>query len=71
MMTPSRGASRTLDLCEKLRPLKVTWSCTSRVHTDYETLKVLKEAGCPLVIVGFESGDPTIPKNIRKGTTVE
>jgi hopanoid biosynthesis associated radical SAM protein HpnJ len=65
------GKNRVLDVCDKLKPLKVTWSCTSRVHTDYETLKVMKEAGCRLLIVGFESGDPQILKNIKKGATVE
>ena len=63
--------SRVIELCEKLKPLKFTWSCTSRVHTDYETLKAMKEAGCRLLIVGFESGDDQILKNIKKGTTVE
>ena len=65
------GKNRILDVCAKLRPLKFTWSCTSRVHTDYETLKAMKEAGCRLLIVGFESGDPTILQNIKKGATVE
>jgi hopanoid biosynthesis associated radical SAM protein HpnJ len=65
------GKHRTIALCEKLKPLKTTWSCTSRVHTDYETLKAMKEAGCRLLIVGFESGDPQILKNIKKGATVE
>lgn len=63
--------NRTIALCEKLKPLKKTWSCTSRVHTDYETLKAMKEAGCRLLIVGFESGDPQVLKNIKKGATVE
>jgi hopanoid biosynthesis associated radical SAM protein HpnJ len=62
---------RTVELCEKLKPLKLTWSCTSRVTTDYETLKAMKEAGCRLLIVGYESGDPQILKNIKKGATVE
>ena len=69
--TFSWGKRRTLALCEALQPLKQTWSCTSRVHTDYETLKAMKEAGCRLLIVGFESGDPQILENIKKGATVE
>jgi hopanoid biosynthesis associated radical SAM protein HpnJ len=63
--------ARTIELCEKLKPLNITWSCTSRVTTDYETLKAMKEAGCRLLIVGYESGDPQILKNIKKGATVE
>jgi radical SAM superfamily enzyme YgiQ (UPF0313 family) len=62
---------RTVELCAKLKPLGLTWSCTSRVTTDRETLQAMKEAGCRLLIVGFESGDPQILKNIKKGATVE
>ena len=62
---------RTIELCEKLKPLNLTWSCTSRVTTSRETLKAMKEAGCRLLIVGFESGDPQILKNIKKGATIE
>jgi len=62
---------RVLALCEKFKPLKFTWSCNSRVHVDYETLKAMRAAGCRLFITGFESGDPQILKNIKKGTTVE
>ena len=63
--------SRVIELCEKLKPLNFTWSCTSRVTVDYETLKAMKDAGCRLLIVGYESGDPQILKNIKKGATVE
>ena len=62
---------RTIELCKKLKPLNFTWSCTSRVTTDYDTLKAMKEAGCRLLIVGYESGDPQILKNIKKGATVD
>jgi len=63
--------ARTIELCTKLKPLGLTWSCTSRVTTDFETLKAMKEAGCRLLIVGYESGDQQILKNIKKGATVE
>src|ERR1022692_3621763 len=63
--------ARTIELCEKLKPLGLTWSCTSRVTTDFETLKAMKESGCRLLIVGYESGDQQILKNIKKGATVD
>ena len=62
---------RVLELCKKFKPLGFRWSCTARVHSDYETLKAMAEAGARLLIVGFESGDPQILKNIKKGATVE
>ena len=62
---------RVLELCQRFKPLKVRWSCTARVHSDYETLKAMADAGARLLIVGFESGDDQILKNIKKGATVE
>ena len=62
---------RTIDLCSKLKKLNFTWSCTSRVTTDYDTLKAMKEAGCRLLIVGYETGDAQILKNIKKGATLD
>ena len=63
--------ARTLELCAELKKLNFTWSCTSRVTTDYETLKAMKDAGCRLLIVGYESGDEQILKNIKKGATID
>lgn len=65
------GKERVLALCERFKPLNFTWSCTSRVHVDLETLKAMRAAGCRLFIVGFESGNPQILKNIKKGASVE
>ena len=63
--------ARTIELCAELKKLNFTWSCTSRVTTDYDTLKAMKEAGCRLLIVGYESGDEQILKNIKKGATID
>jgi hopanoid biosynthesis associated radical SAM protein HpnJ len=62
---------RTIELCKKLQKLNFTFSCTSRVTTDEDTLKAMKDAGFRLLIVGFESGDQQVLKNIKKGATVE
>jgi hopanoid biosynthesis associated radical SAM protein HpnJ len=64
--------ARTLEVCAELKKIKgLTWSCTSRVTTDYETLKAMKEAGCRLLIVGYETGDAQILKNMKKGATID
>jgi hopanoid biosynthesis associated radical SAM protein HpnJ len=65
-----KGA-RTIELCRKLAPLGVTWSCTSRVTTGEDTLRAMKDAGARLMIVGYESGDQQILKNIKKGATID
>jgi hopanoid biosynthesis associated radical SAM protein HpnJ len=65
-----KGA-RTIEVCKKLEKLNMTWSCTSRVTTDHDTLKAMRDSGCRLMIVGYESGDAQILKNIKKGATLD
>jgi len=62
---------RVLELAAKFKSVGFRWSCNARVHTDYDTLKAMADGGARLLIVGFESGDAQILKNIKKGTTVE
>ena len=62
---------RAIELSQKFKPLKFRWSCTARCHSKYEELKAMADGGARLFIVGFESGDPQILKNIKKGATVE
>ena len=63
---------RIIDFCNELiiRKIKMTWSCQSRAELDYNTMKTMKEAGCRLLDVGYESGNDKILKNINKDTTV-
>jgi hopanoid biosynthesis associated radical SAM protein HpnJ len=62
---------RVIELSKRLKPAGLRWSCTSRVHGDYEALKAMADGGARLLIVGFESGDAQILKNIKKGQTIE
>ncbi|MFC2075717.1 B12-binding domain-containing radical SAM protein [candidate division KSB1 bacterium] len=50
----------------KTRKLNFSYLTNSRANLDYPTLKNLKDSGCRLVCVGFESGDQTILNNISK-----
>lgn len=67
--------NRVLDVCRLLIDKgihkKLRWMCNSRVTLDYETMVMMKKAGCRLLLPGFESGSQKILNNIRKGTKVE
>ncbi len=54
-------------LARELGKLGVTWSCNAKANVPYETLKVMKEGGLRLLLVGFESGNQQILHNIKKG----
>jgi hopanoid biosynthesis associated radical SAM protein HpnJ len=54
-----------------LGTLGVTWSCNAKAIVPYETLKVLKENGLRLLLVGYETGSQQILNNIRKGTRID
>jgi hopanoid biosynthesis associated radical SAM protein HpnJ len=58
-------------VAELIRPLGISWTINARANTDYETLRVMREAGLRHVVVGFESGNAQILKNIKKGVTKE
>ncbi|MBL7206304.1 MAG: radical SAM protein, partial [Candidatus Aenigmarchaeota archaeon] len=62
---------RTMELCNLMieRVVKLKWSCNARVDTDIETLKKMKEAGCRLMCVGFESPEQDKLDDIQKRTT--
>ncbi|MBU1863833.1 MAG: B12-binding domain-containing radical SAM protein [Candidatus Omnitrophica bacterium] len=50
---------------------RIKWYCNARGDIEYELLKHMKEAGCRLVTVGFESGVQTVLDTIDKRITVE
>ena len=57
------------EVAAKLKPLGISWTINARANCDYETLKIMREAGLRHVVVGFESGNEQILKNIKKGVT--
>jgi len=62
---------RAEEIARGLGKLGVTWSCNAKANVPYETLKVLRDNGLRLLLVGFETGNQHILNNIRKGTRVD
>jgi hopanoid biosynthesis associated radical SAM protein HpnJ len=58
---------RAEEIARGLGKLGVTWSCNAKANVPYATLKIMKENGLRLLLVGYESGDDQILLNIKKG----
>src|SRR5256886_14778109 len=54
-----------------LGTLGVTWSCNAKANVPYETLRVLRDHGLRLLLVGYESGSQRILNNVKKGVRLD
>jgi radical SAM superfamily enzyme YgiQ (UPF0313 family) len=54
------------------KKMKVTFNCAVRAeHVDPELLKLMKQAGCWMISLGIETGDPDLLKLHRSHTSLE
>jgi len=65
--TDSANLARVEAIARGMGELGMTWSCNAKANVPYETLKVMKDNGLRLLLVGYESGDDQILHNIKKG----
>ena len=65
--TDSAALPRVEAIARGLGELGMTWSCNAKANVPYDTLKVMKANGLRLLLVGYESGDDQILRNIKKG----
>jgi hopanoid biosynthesis associated radical SAM protein HpnJ len=63
--------SRAEEIARGMGRLGLEWSCNAKANVPYETLRVLRDNGLRLLLVGFESGSQQILTNIKKGVKVE
>jgi hopanoid biosynthesis associated radical SAM protein HpnJ len=65
--TDSAALARVEAIAHGMGALGMTWSCNAKANVPYKTLKVMKDNGLRLLLVGYESGDDDILHNIKKG----
>ena len=58
-------------LAREIGKLGITWSCNAKANVPYETLKIMKDYGLRLLLVGYESGNQKILVNIKKGIRID
>src|SRR6266403_1932404 len=58
-------------IARELGKLGVTWSCNAKANVPSDTLKVLKDNGLRLLLVGYETGNQQILNNIKKGMRID
>jgi len=58
-------------IARELGKLGVTWSCNAKANVPRDTLKVLRDNGLRLLLVGYETGNQQILYNIKKGMRIE
>ena len=58
-------------IARELGKLGVMWSCNAKANVSRDTLKVMRDNGLRLLLVGYESGNQQILHNIKKGMRVD
>ena len=64
-------APRAEAIARELGKLGIVWSCNAKANVKRSTLKVMRDNGLRLLLVGYESGNQQILHNIKKGMLVD
>src|SRR5260370_20656630 len=69
--TDTSNLPRVEAIARGMGELGMTWSCNAKANVPYDTLKVMKDNGLRLLLVGYETGNQQILNNIKKGMRID
>jgi len=69
--TLTDNLTRVQALAKELGKIGVTWACNAKANVPRETLKVMRDNGLRVLLVGYETGNQQILFNIKKGMRIE
>ncbi|MFC1461214.1 B12-binding domain-containing radical SAM protein [Verrucomicrobiota bacterium] len=71
--TLTGSKKRCREICDRIirENIRFGWVGNSRADLDYETMCVMKQAGCRELCVGFESGNQVLLNEMDKKMTIE
>ncbi len=58
-------------LAREIGKLGIVWSCNAKANVPRATLKILRDNGLRLLLVGYELGNQKILHNIKKGMRID
>ena len=63
---------RVREICQGIieRKIRLSWTVNTRADLSLDTMKLMKAAGCRLLIVGYESGSEKVLERMNKGITL-
>jgi hopanoid biosynthesis associated radical SAM protein HpnJ len=62
---------RCEEIARRLGQMGVLWSCNAKANVPRQSLKIMRDNGLRLLLVGYESGNQQILYNIKKGMRID
>ena len=70
-LTVNKKRCKELAECIIQNQIRTSWTANARAGLDYETMRIMKQAHCRCLCVGFESGSQRILDTMKKNIMVE
>lgn len=72
-LTFTANPQRSKELCQAIidEGLKINWWCETRANVPLDLISLMHQAGCKYIVIGVETGSPSVLERIQKGVTLD